>query len=263
MKTDIYERIAFNLREAQRNKSPIPPIRDEISDLGVDGAYKIQTINTHHYQNEGKRLCGRKIGLTSKSVQDQLGVSEPDYGVLFSYMALTDDETICAGDVLQPKVEAEVAFVLRRDLDMLEPHIADVIRATEFVLPAIEVVGSRIEKWNIGLLDTIADNASSGLFVLGGQPTKLDGLDLRLCRMVMEKQGLEVSTGSGAACLGNPINAVVWLARKMVLLGTPLRAGEVIMSGALGPMASANPGDSFEARLEGLGSVRVRFSSTN
>ena len=158
MKIDIYERIAFNLREAQRNKSPSPPIRDEISDLGVDGAYKIQTINTHHYQNEGKRLCGRKIGLTSKSVQDQLGVSEPDYGVLFSYMALTDDETICAGDVLQPKVEAEVAFVLRRDLDMLEPNTADVIRATEFVLPAIEVVGSRIEKWNIGLLDTIADN---------------------------------------------------------------------------------------------------------
>ncbi len=261
MSIDLHERIALSLRHAKRSKTPIPPLRDEISELGVASAYKIQTINTHHHLSEGKRICGRKIGLTAKSVQLQLGVSEPDYGALFSDMALTDDETISFGDVMQPKVEAEVAFVLGRDLDMSDPNTADVIRATEFVLPAIEVVGSRIENWNIGLLDTIADNASSGLFVLGGQPTKLDRMDLRLCGMVMEKQGTEVSTGSGAACLGNPINAVVWLARKMAMLGTPLRAGDVIMSGALGPMAQANPGDSFEARIDGLGSVRVGFSA--
>jgi len=260
MDNEIFEQIAWRLRTAQNKRIPIPPIRDEIAQEGVEGAYRIQTLNTSFYQAQGRRICGRKIGLTAKSVQQQLGVSEPDYGVLFSDMALTDDEIVAVGSVLQPKVEAEVAFVLARDLDMLEPNSADVIRATDFVLPAIEIVGSRIEKWNIDLLDTIADNASSGLFVLGGQPTKLIGLDLRVCGMVMEQKGIEVSSGAGAACLGNPINAVVWLARKMSQLGTPLKAGDVVMSGALGPMVQANPGDAFEARIGGLGSVRVGFA---
>jgi 2-keto-4-pentenoate hydratase len=260
MDNEIFEQIAWRLKKAQHHGVPIPPIRDEIAQAGVVGAYKIQKLNTDLSQAQGRRICGRKIGLTAKSVQQQLGVSEPDYGVLFSDMALTDDEIVSSGAVLQPKVEAEVAFVLDRDLDMLEPNSSDVIRATAFLLPAIEVVGSRIEKWNIGLLDTIADNASSGLFVLGGQSTRLDGLDLRTCGMVMEQNGVEVSTGAGAACLGNPINAVVWLARKMTQLGTPLRAGDVVMSGALGPMVQANPGDAFEARIGGLGSVRVGFA---
>lgn len=261
MDNEIFEQIASRLRKAQDVGVPIPPIRDEIAQAGVAGAYNIQRLNTSLYQAHGRRVCGRKIGLTAKSVQQQLGVSEPDYGVLFSDMALTDDAIVTSGAVLQPKVEAEVAFVLSRDLNMLEPNSADVIRGTDFVLPAIEVVGSRIENWNIGLLDTIADNASSGLFVLGGQPTKLDGLDLRVCGMVMEQNGVEVSTGAGAACLGSPINAVVWLARRMVELGTPLKAGDVVMSGALGPMVQANPGDAFEVRIDGLGSVRVGFAS--
>lgn len=260
MDNEIIEQIALRLRNAQHQGVPISPIRDEIGQAGVSGAYKIQMLNIGLAQAQGRRICGRKIGLTAKSVQQQLGVSEPDYGVLFSDMALTDDETVGVGAVLQPKVEAEVAFVLARNLDMQEPNSADVIRATDFVLPAIEIVGSRIEKWNIGLLDTIADNASSGLFALGGKPTRLDGLDLRTCGMVMEQNGVEVSTGAGAACMGNPINAVVWLARKMVQLGTPLKAGDVVMSGALGPMVQANPGDAFEARIYGLGSVRVGFA---
>lgn len=261
MDHEIIEQIAGRLRKAHHHGVPIPPIRDEVAQAGVAGAYKIQMVNTVFAQAQGRRICGRKIGLTAKSVQQQLGVSEPDYGVLFSDMALTDDETVSAGAVLQPKVEAEVAFVLARDLDMLEPNSADVIRATDFVLPAIEIVGSRIEKWNIGLLDTIADNASSGLFALGGQPTRLDGLDLRSCGMVMERNGDEVSTGAGAACLGNPINAVVWLARKMSQLGTPLKAGDIVMSGALGPMVQAHPSDEFETRIGGLGSVRVGFAT--
>jgi 2-keto-4-pentenoate hydratase len=261
MENELLEQIARRLRMAQHQSVPIPPIRDEIAQAGVAGAYKIQMLNTGLAQAQGRRICGRKIGLTAKSVQQQLGVSEPDYGVLFSDTALTDDEIVSSGAVLQPKVEAEVAFVLARNLDMQEPNSADVIRATDFVLPAIEIVGSRIEKWNIGLLDTIADNASSGLFVLGGQPTRLDGLDLRTCGMVVEQNGVEVSTGAGAACLGNPINAVVWLARKMVELGTPLKVGDVVMSGALGPMVQANPGDAFEARIAGLGSVRVGFAT--
>jgi 2-keto-4-pentenoate hydratase len=163
--------------------------------------------------------------------------------------------------VLQPKVEAEVAFVLGRDLDMPQATPADVMRAVEFVLPAIEVVGSRIANWDIRLLDTVADNASSGLFVVGNEPRQLEGLDLRRCGMVMKCRGDEVSTGTGAACLGHPVNAVVWLARKMVEMGEPLRAGDLVMSGALGPMARVGAGDVFEASISGLGSVRVAFGA--
>jgi 2-keto-4-pentenoate hydratase len=158
---------------------------------------------------------------------------------------------------MQPRVEAEVALVLENDLARSQLTLVDLLDATAYALPAIEVVGSRIEKWDIKIVDTIADNASSGQFVLGTTPVRIEDVDLRLCGMVMECKGDQVSVGAGVACLGNPLTAALWLARKMVDVGMPLKAGDVVMTGALGPMAPVKPGDVLEARISGLGSVRA------
>lgn len=257
----LVEELARSLRIAAQRGVPISPLRDRLSPYGVEAAYAIQQANVQAATAQGRRIVGRKIGLTSKSVQAQLGVDQPDYGALLDDMALCDGEEITAGRVLQAKVEAEVAFVIGRDLSQPHATPAEVLRAIEFALPAIEIVGSRIENWDIKLLDTVADNASSGLFVVGNEPRRLDRLDLRRCGMVMNRLGEEVSTGTGAACLGHPVNAVVWLARKMAEMGDPLRAGDLVMSGALGPMVKAEPGDVFEASVAGLGSVRVAFGA--
>ena len=258
-KTDI-TLLAARLRRAGETGEPTAPIRDEIAPGDVAAAYAIQQANTDHWLGAGRRLIGRKIGLTAKAVQKQLGVDEPDFGMLFADMALCDGEEIGLSRVMQPKVEAEVALVLERDLKQVDCSVADVISATAYALPAIEIVGSRIRNWDIKLVDTIADNASSGLFVLGAEPKKLAGLDLRLAGMSMELRGEPVSLGAGAACLGNPLNAAVWLARKMVAVGAPLKAGDVIMSGALGPMFTVGPGDVIDVRIGGLGSVRAVFA---
>jgi 2-keto-4-pentenoate hydratase len=240
---------------------PVPPIAPELEQGGIAAAYAVQQANTEYYRRQGRRLVGRKIGLTSRSVQRQIGIDSPDFGALFADMAVPDGEPVPIARVLQPKVEAEVAFVLARDLDAPPFTLADLISAVAYALPAIEIVGSRIEKWNIKLLDTVADNASSGLFVLGTEPRKLDALDLRLCGMVMERRGEPVSTGAGAACLGNPLNAALWLAHTMAERGSPLQAGDIVMSGALGPMVAVAPGDVFETRIEDLGSVRAVFGA--
>ena len=253
--------VAARLREAAETGKAIAPIRDALQAGGVGAAYAVQKVNTDHYVKQGRRPVGLKVGLTSKSVQKQLGVDSPDFGVLFSDMALYDGEDIALGRVQQPKAEAEIAFVLEKDLTAPGTTLAEVVTAIAFALPAIEIVGSRIENWNIKLLDTIADNASSGLFVLGGEPRKLDKIDLRLCGMMMEKRGEQISMGAGAACLGNPLNAVLWLARTMVDVGSPLKAGDIIMSGALGSMVSALPGDVIDARINGVRSVRAVFSN--
>ena len=258
---DLIERVAVRLREAQATGTPIAPVRDDLAAGGADAAYAVQEANTRHALACGRRLTGRKIGLTSKAVQAQLGVDSPDFGMLFDDMRLRDGDVVPRGKVMQPKAEAEVAFVLRRDLDDADLTLFDVASAVEYALPAIEIVGSRIRDWNIGLLDTIADNASSGMFVLGDTPRTLEGLDLPACGMVMERRGERVSTGNGAACLGNPLNAALWLAHRMVGVGRPLRAGDIVMSGALGPMVAVAPGDTIEARIEGLGSVRATFEA--
>ncbi|MGW9596833.1 2-keto-4-pentenoate hydratase [Streptomyces chartreusis] len=254
---------ADRLDLARRTGEPCPPVRDLLGVGGVAAAYAVQRIRTERQLATGRRVVGRKIGLTSGVVQAQLGVGSPDFGVLFDDMAVPDGAEIPQGAVLQPRVEAEVALVLERDLTFERHTVADLIRATAFALPAIEVVGSRIRDWDINIVDAVADNASSGLYVLGGPPVQLRNVDLRTAGMVMERRGEQVSAGAGAACWGHPLNAALWLANVLASLGDPLRAGDTVLTGALGPMVTVASGDVFEARIQGLGSVRAVFEGTH
>jgi len=253
----VLDAAAERILGAYASGVPCEPVRDLIA--GPGAAYAVQERITKRWTAEGRRIVGRKVGLTSAAVQAQLGVDSPDFGVLFADMAVPDGGEIPAGTVMQVRAEAEVALVLEDELTHERHTVADLIRAVAFALPAIEVVGSRIRDWDITLADTVADNASSGMYVLGNRPARLTDVDLRLCGMVMERRGEQVSTGTGAACLGHPLNAALWLADTAVRLGRPLRAGDTILTGALGPMVTPAPGDVLEARVEGLGDVRVAF----
>jgi len=256
--------IAEQLWQASATGQPVAPVRQQIEQAANGGdvlaiAYRVQLLTTQRRLAAGGRLVGRKIGLTSKAVQNQLGVDSPDFGALFADMAVGDGEEIAWSRVTQPKAEAEIALVLERDLTHEKHTAADLISATAYALPAIEVVGSRIANWDIRLADTVADNASSSLFVLGTRPVPLTRLDLADCGMVMACGGEQVSVGAGAACLGNPLNAAVWLADVLVRMGAPLRAGDVLLTGALGPMVPVQAGNVFTAQIEGLGSVSAVF----
>ncbi|MCI5040856.1 MAG: fumarylacetoacetate hydrolase family protein [Donghicola eburneus] len=260
MSNDI-QQIAEALLASGRDGAPIAPIaRDLGAGAGLDAAYAVQDRVTEAGLAAGRRLVGRKIGLTSAAVQAQMGVNQPDYGVLFADMEYGDGEEIPFSRLIQPKVEAEIALVLERDLPGVDTTPSELLRAVAYALPAIEIVDSRIRDWKIGILDTVADNASSGLYVLGARPVKLADFDMRLCGMVMERAGQPVSFGAGAACMGHPLTAALWLVRKMAEVGRPMVAGDVILSGALGPMVAAAPGDDFSVRIEGLGSITTRFS---
>ena len=251
---------AERLWDAAARREPCAPVRDLIAADDVDAAYAIAQRNVARLQAErGWRLNGHKIGLTSLAVQRQLGVDRPDFGMLFAELAHASGEEVPVIDLLQPKVEAEVALVLRRDLDLGVHTIADVIGAVDYVLPAIEIVDSRVDAWNITFVDTVADNASSGRYVLGTVPVRLDGLDLAAVEMTMTVNGEQASSGRGAACLGNPLIAARWLADTMSQAGTPLRAGGVVLTGALGPMAPVAPGDEVVVQISGVGTVTTRF----
>jgi len=251
---------AEQLRRAHETHAPCQPVRDLLPQDDVAAAYAVQETNTEYRLGSGRRLVGRKIGLTSKAVQAQFGVDRPDYGMLFDDMDVPLGEEVDLHRVLQPRVEAEIGFVIGHDVDQAMPTTTDILQATDYVVAAIEIVGSRIANWDIRIVDTLADNASSGLFVMGHQIRRLADIDVIDCGMSLDRGGRLVSTGTGRACLGSPVSAVVWLARAMASLGRPLRAGDVVLSGALGPMVPVAPGDIFEARIGGLGSVRVAFS---
>jgi 2-oxopent-4-enoate hydratase len=249
------------LTAAADTRTPCPPVRDVLGTTDIASAYAVQTELISRRTAAGARIVGRKIGLTNPKVQAQLGVDQPDFGVLLDDMDCSPDETVDITRLLQPKIEAEIAFVLQADLDQDTITEADVAAATGHVLPALEIVDSRIADWDISIVDTVADNASSGLFVLGQNPVALDGLHLAAVTMTMTKNEEPASEGSGADCLGNPLTAVAWLARTARDYGSPLRAGNVILSGALGPMVAVDPGAAFIADITGIGSVTATFST--
>lgn len=255
------EAAALELGKAAQRANAVRPLRNRVQDSSLESAYAVQEFQTRAGLAAGRRLVGRKIGLTSVAVQRQLGVDRPDYGMLFEDMDVPLGEMVPPGRLIQPKVEGEVAFLMGRELVSDRLTLADAVHAVEAVCAAIEIVDSRIENWDIGLFDTVADNGSSGLYALERDLHKLPGLDLDTCGMVMDQDGEAVSFGVGAACLGHPLQALVWLARTMVRCGRPLGPGDIILSGALGPMVAARPGSVYAARIAGLGGVQVGFSA--
>lgn len=253
------EKAAEALWAARRERKPIPALRTSFALEAPTDAYAVQEICTQRAIADGRQICGRKIGLTSVAVQQQLGVSEPDFGMLWADTRFVGPAALNISDFMQPRVEAELAFVLERDLTAERIELHDLIGAIAYVVPALEIVDSAIENWDIRLVDTIADNASGAAFVTGASPRKLSEIDLRLCGMVTSQGGRDVSVGTGAACLGNPLFAALWLARKMVEVGRPLAAGEIILSGALGPMVAATQGDDFLVEIAGFAPFSARF----
>lgn len=259
MSHDSIQAAASVLAQARMTRTPCGRISEHFQISTLADAYSVQELNTQAALAAGRRLSGRKIGLTSLAVQEQLGVDQPDFGMLFADMEYGDGEAIDSSRLIQPKAEGEIAFVLGRDLPNPDTTLGELMSAVEYLVPALEIVDSAIENWKITLVDTVADNASSGLYVLGKSPVRLANLDLALEGMLLEKNGAHASIGVGAACLGNPLDACLWLARTMAEFGRPLRAGDVLLSGALGPMVPVTAGDSLRLKLTRLGEVSCRF----
>ncbi|QJY48910.1 2-keto-4-pentenoate hydratase [Pseudonocardia broussonetiae] len=257
----LHRELADELWEADRAAKPVPPLTERHPDLVVSDAYAVQTLNIERRVAAGQRVIGRKVGLTSLPMQRMLGVDEPDFGVLTDEMVVEDGDLIDLGRLVQPRVEAELAFVMAEDLAGPGVTTARALAAIEGALPAVEVVDSRVADWRITLVDTVADNASSGLIVLGGRMRPVRELDLRLLGVVVSRHGQVIDSGAGAAALGNPARCVAWLANTLGAFGEGLRAGDVVLPGAVHKMVPVAPGDVFRAEFAHLGAVTVRFSN--
>jgi len=256
----LLDRIAAELETAARDRQPVPPISAAHPGLTPADAYAIQQRIVAYRLTAGARIVGWKIGLTSLAMQQQLGVDQPDYGPILDGWLVPSGGVVVTADLIAPRVEAEIAFILAEPLHGPGVTTADVRRATLAVTPAIEVIDSRIADWKLTLVDTVADLASSARVVLGDARTPIDELDLRLVGVVFERDGEVAATGAGAACLGDPVAAVAWAANTLGALGVTLEAGHIIMPGALHGSMPARAGSSFRARFDRLGDVAVRFS---
>jgi 2-oxopent-4-enoate/cis-2-oxohex-4-enoate hydratase len=253
------QEIGASLHRALAARQPLDPLTTQWPALTIEDAYRIQLAMVQHRIDAGERVVGKKIGVTSKVVMDMLDVRQPDFGHLLSGMVYPDGAAIAAETLIAPKAEGEIAFVLKEDLQGPGVTNADVLRATACVLPCFEIVDSRIRDWKISIQDTVADNASSGVFVLGDAAVDPRDIDLGTVGMTLEKNGEVVATGAGAAALGHPANAVAWLANTLGRLGIGLKKGEVILSGSLVAMVPVRAGDHLRISLGGIGSAGVRF----
>lgn len=254
-----YEELARRLRDAYTGET-LPPLREWLEPTDAAGAYAVQAINTRFWESQGRRIVGRKAGLTAEAVQKQLGVDQPDFGVLFDDMQIADGGNLDPARCIQAKAEAEIAFVLGADLPSADTTAEQVAAAVASVHAAIEIVDSRIADWKITFADTVADNGSSAFFVLSDQGLPLAGLDLEGAAMTMTLNGNVASSGIGSAALGNPLNAAAWLARTLAAGGDPLKAGDILLAGALGPMVVLNAGDEVRTDVAGIGTCSFSFN---
>jgi 2-oxopent-4-enoate/cis-2-oxohex-4-enoate hydratase len=255
----LIESIGAEIWHALKEGGAIEPLTERFPEMSVDDAYNVQKLVIQHQLDAGARIVGKKIGVTSDAVMQLLNVHQPDFGYLLDTMLRDEGAPIDISKLIQPKAEGEIAFVLKHDLMGPGISVADVLRATDGVVVCFEIVDSRVRDWRIRIQDTVADNASCGLFVLGSQFVDPRSLDLRTCGMVLEKNGAVVATGAGAAALNSPANAVAWLANTLGRRGVPLKAGEVILSGSLGTMVPVKAGDNLHVSIGGIGQCSVRF----
>jgi 2-oxopent-4-enoate hydratase len=258
----IRRELADELWESEHSRKPIEPLTRRYPDLAVADGYAIQSLNVSRHRSAGARIVGRKVGLTSLPMQQLLGVHEPDFGVLLDHMVVEDGDEVPFDRLLQARVEAEIALVMERDLEGPGVTAARALTAIAGALPALEIVDSRVANWEIKLVDTVADNASCGMFVVGGNIRPLTDIDPRLIGVVISRNGTLADTGAGAAALGNPVRCVAWLANKLAAFGEGLRAGDIVLPGAVHKMIPVAPGDAFRAEFAHLGSVTARFSAS-
>lgn len=246
--------------DAEANFAPVPPITDRVPGFDVSDAYRVQKAVLDHRISEGRTVIGKKVGLTSKAMQEALGVNEPDYGMLLDGAVIPDGAEYATNQLLQPRIEGEIAFLMKDDLTGDDITAEQVLQATEYVFPSLEVIDSRIKDWKIKLPDTIADNASSARIVAGSETVPVSDLDLANVEMVFEKNGEEIGRGTGEAVLGHPAAAVAWLANTLNKLGAPVQAGDIVMPGAITAMTPVQPGDTIKATFSGIGTVSVSFT---
>ena len=259
MNPDQIQRYGDELYQALLSREAVAPLTTREPTITIDDAYQIQLRMIQRRLDAGEVVVGKKIGVTSKVVMDMLGVNQPDFGHLLSGMVFNEGEPVDTSKLIAPRAEAEVAFMLKRDLTGPGVTAADVLRATDCVMPCFEIVDSRIKDWKIKIQDTVADNASCGVLTLGGTRRNPRHLDLALAGMVLEKNGDIISTTAGASVQGSPVNAVAWLANTLGRLGITLKAGDVILSGSQSPLVPVVAGDSLYCSVGGLGSTAVRF----
>ena len=256
----MIEKFCDDLHRARVDRQPIEPLTDQTPNLSIEDAYRISLGVLNRRLADGETVIGKKIGLTSRAVQKMLKVDQPDFGFLTDAMVrYTGDALNTRRDLIQPKAEGEIAFRLSRNLNGPGITAAQVLDATDSLAVCFEIVDSRIVDWRIRIQDTVADNASCGLIVLGHTWVLPDSVDLTTCRMVVEHNDKKVATGMGAEALGSPAHCVAWLANTLSDLGTPLRAGEIILSGSLVPLLPVQAGDHLRVSLEGMGEAQVRF----
>lgn len=252
--------LAASLIQAEKSQKPINPLTEVKPDLTLDEAYEVQLQVVEEKLSRGVRIVGKKIGLTSRDMQIMYGIDTPDCGHLFENMVVENNREVSLNDVLQPKIECEIAFVLKEDLQGPNVTVEDVLQATDYVLPSIEIIDSRIKDWKVKLQDTVADNASSGLYVLGDKPVSVSEVNLPDIPMKVYQNGQLMKEGIGKNAMEHPAACVAWLANKLAEFGVVLRAGEVILSGALATTIDVVPGDEFTAVFEHLGEVKVKFT---
>lgn len=249
--------IAHLLYEAETNNEAIEQITETYKGLTIDDAYEIQLINIGKKMAEGKRITGKKIGLTSKAMQESLGVNEPDFGILFDSMEIRGN-VVKRGQILQPRVEGELAFILKEDLKD-NSTVEDVYKATNYIMPALEIVGSRIKDWKLTIVDTVADNASCGMYLLSDKVIDPRKTNIKELELKLYKNGSLINSGKGSAVMGDPANAVLWLAKCLGRYGVSLNRGDIILSGALSAAVPAVPGDKFSVDYGDFGILEVSF----